>query len=276
MKALTINEEFIREFEFLRIGFENCEVYAVPIADILEIKCNIAKANASCYFADDGFIKISARAKNLRSVSYSPRQNDGDFTLEKRLSAYNDVTGFDLKGNGKRTVSIDIPYDPLFNAFCLAEIENTNCNSFETLENGDMIIWFGKSSKTPKRIQNDYKVLVKGFEENYANFNPKILKIANAVVETFGESNEHVTVAGKIKNKGAFNKDVELVFLSVKDLQIEAIYPMRGATDVDIAKMQNGKFYVALRGLGFGFYCNDIYEYYKYVADTNDIIHYET
>lgn len=59
-------------------------------------------------------------------------------------------------------------YDPIINCLCVCDVEYSNCPADEIDENGDMLILFGKLSRSPKRIDDNYYNLIEGLSAVFA------------------------------------------------------------------------------------------------------------
>ena len=261
-KKIVVDKDFIKGYESLEIGFENCEVYEISVNDILDIYY-VASFEEGVYYkehvTDDGFVKISACCKNKLSVSHeSYGEDEGKLTLQERLTSWNDVTSLTLIGKGKKNFFVWIPYDPLCSEAYDEVIEYTNCCSFETLNNGDMVLCFGKSSKTPTRKDNDYINLVNGWKEKYGSFMPESLSVKVDEMHQFYDDNDFLYLPFEIKNRKVANKMGELEFSYIDKVAINMRFPLDGNIKIHISKVLDGRLFVVLEGIGIEFYCKEI------------------
>ncbi len=257
MKEIVVDKNFIKNYERLTLGLENVEAYSINTSDILDIYCVIKPSKDGKYSTDDGFIKISSNAKNNLPLGSNEEEEDV-FTLNQRLINWKDVVSFGLEGGGRNNIEIYLPYDPLMSLISYDLIEETNCCSFETLEEGDMLLCFGKSSKTPKRKDNDYKEIVKGWSEIYGDFNPEILSVKLQDIHMFIDDYGNFLLPFRIKNRSRTARYGELEFLGVKMLQVSINFPVDGNVKIFLTKMLDGKIYVSLDGLDVEFFCEEI------------------
>lgn len=272
MKKIVVDKEYLKGYESLSVGLENCDVYKIDIEDILDVYCVAEKIGNSKkeYRTKDGFIRISARASQAVECSTLRNHEIGtecDHRLKERLEMCGggaDMTSFSLNGNRKGDIDIYVPYNPLEDIIHGNEIELSNCPSLEIDNDGNMIIAFGERSKQPKRKDNNYSELVEGWKDALGEFKPKVLKVKMFSLETFGIKKKKFSVYFKIRNKHCEREHAELVFIDCKHINVETFFPQNGNCEIVMSKKADGRIYVGFDGLGVDFTCSSVLEYDYY------------
>lgn len=272
METIVIDKEFLEGYKTLLVGLENCDVYEIKVADILDIYCKATLMNEKKneYQTDDGFIKISVKAsKTVESsiLKSNVKEPLWDYRLKERLEMCGgvaDMTSFSLKDKRNHKMYIYVPYDPLVDLMHGNEIELSNCPSLEIDDEGNMIIAFGKSSKQPKRKDNNYHELVVGWEDAFGAYSPNVLEVKAKILSTFWSENMNFSFFFEICDKNCKKDVAELVFMDCKDVTTEIFFPERGDCEIVMSKMKNGRIYVGFYGLGLDFICNSVIEYNYY------------
>ena len=277
MEKLIINKEFLQGYETLSIGLENCDVYELDVADILDISC-VATAKAvksKEYCTQDGFIKISARAAQAVEVSVlreNTLETEWDQRLRERLELCDgaaDMTSFSLKDKEGKEIEIWVPYDPLESVLHGAEIELSNCPSLEIDDDGNMLILFGASSKQPTRKDNNYDELIVGWKDAFGDYLPDILKVEMFSLDSFGDGQMNLMASFNIDDKHCIKGSADLRFMNCENLRMEMFLPNYRYSEISMSRLADGRVYVGLYGLGIDFTCSEIYEgeYYKKLDD---------
>ena len=271
MKNIVVDKEFLKGYDTLLIGLENCDVYEINVADILEIYCEatLITPKKNVYGTIDGFIKISAKASNTVECFVLRNNKMGtqcDYRLKERLEMCGggaDMTSFSLKDKQNRQIEIYVPYNPLEGVLHGSEIELSNCPSLEIDIAGNMIISFGESSKQPKRKDNNYDELIVGWKHAFKDYLPKVLKVKVKSFSTFGDGQTDFLFYFEICDKNC-KKDIELVFKDCKNITVEMFFPEKGDCEIVMSKMADGCLYVGFDGLGIEFTCASAIEYEYY------------
>ena len=270
-EKIIIDRNEIKKYKSLLIVLENCDVYEIAVEDVLDIYCEavLNSEKGEFYRAYDGFIKISSRASQTVE-SWVLRGNEigrkWDIRLKARLKMCKgaaDMVSFSLKDKANQEIEIYVPYDPLEDVMHRSEIELSNCPSFEIDKAGDMIIAFGKSSKQPKRKDNNYDGLIAGWKDAFGDYLPKVLKIKARHLSTFGVKKTNLSLRFKICDKTCKQCFAELVFMDCKDMRMEMFFPENGDCEIVMSKMMDGRIYVGF-GLWMDFTCNSVLEYDYY------------
>lgn len=275
MEKILVNKELLSNYKSLLIVLENCDVYEIAVDDIIDIFC-VAEPidkDGKLYRSKDGFIKIAARASQTieRSISKDHKiiGTKLDCRLKERLEMLHggvDMTSFSLSDKKKSDIDIYVPYDALEDVVLGGEIELSNCPSLEIDNEGNMIIAFGKSSKQPKRKDNNYAELIEGWHDAFGDFAPKTLKVKVESLSTFGDPSTNLSFSFKVCNKAAKKDFAEFVFMDCKDLYIEMSFPQKGSCEIFMSKMADGNIYVGFPELGISFICSSIQEYEHYCS----------
>ena len=113
-EKIIIDKEYLKGFKSILIVFENCDVYELKIADILDIDCVVKRMCNSIneYRTRDGFIKIAARASQTiesRVLRDNKMGTEWDHRLKERLEMCGggvDMTLFSLRTD--RNCDMDI------------------------------------------------------------------------------------------------------------------------------------------------------------------------
>ena len=188
---LTINKDFLNKVKIVSLGCENTEDFNIDKDKIVDICFEATLTNEKkhiCYYTGDGRLEIDKSSAKLLS-SFADDFNGilnskiEDFYLDNRLTSQHGVNGCDVCVLGFEMIdgeyiNLYVPYDPLINTHG-AEIELSNCPSSEILNNGNILLLFGTSSKSPKRIDNHYNDLIIGWEQlfNIKKIQPKIINM---------------------------------------------------------------------------------------------------
>ncbi len=252
------------------------DVYKIDVNDVLDIFCEakLISEKGKEYHTADGFIKISSNASQTKedSVLRYPGTDEG-YTLKERLKMLDggaDVTSFSLRDKNKRDVDIYVPYNPLEDVLHGAEIELSNCPSFEIDEDGNMVIAFGERSKQPKRKDNNYAELIEGWKEAFGDFQPKVLKVKAEIMSTFGKGQTNLSFYFKVCNKNSKKDVAELVFIDCKNISVDTYFSKKRNYEIVMSKMIDGNVYVGISGLGIDFVCSSIKEYDYYCSQNEE------
>lgn len=278
MNKLVINKDFLSKSKNIIIGFENCDAYIIESKDVLDIYCKAMQIEKTqLYRTDDGYIKISSNASQNKEVSLEHNQNlDGtecDICFEQRLCCCGsgvDITSFSLAVDELGTIEVYVPYDPLESALTRGELDLSNCPSAEVDDDGNMLIYFGKSSKQPTRKDNDYPNLVLGWREAFGDYSPKVLSAKALGLASFGEKQNNLSLTFETSDRKLGKRTVEFLFFECFDTRIQANFPLKGKCKIIMSKMADGTIYVAFDGLGMEFFCTSIYEYEYYCAQDEE------
>ena len=272
MEKMIINKELLNNYKTFLIVLENCDVYEIGVDNILDVYCEaeLIDKNKNEYRTTDGFIKISANA--MQTVkSYVAREGEMnteyDIRLKERLEICGncaDMTVFSLRDKNDTVIDIYVPYDPIESIINGSELDFSNCPSWHTDKDGNMIICFGESSKQPKRKDNNYADLIAGWKDTFGEREPKVLKVKIDMIYAFGQEQLNFNVA--FKNCDKFSKwhFAELVFKDCQDVFTQMIFPIKGYCDIVMSKMSDRRIYVGFDGLGVEFTCASVFEYGYY------------
>ena len=268
MEKIIIDKKFLKDCKTLLIVLENCDAYEISVMDILDIYCEVTLMGkkGKLYRTDDGFIKIAARAsETVESWVLREKEmgTEWDHRLRERLEMCGgcaDVTSFSLKDKQNREMDIYVPYNPLEDIMHGSEIELSNCPSLEIDEEGNMIIAFGKSSKQPKRKDNNYNELITGWKQAFGDYLPKVLRVQVDSFSNFGNKQTNFSFHFNILDRNCKKKFAEFVFMGCKSMRMEMFFPEKGDCEVVMSKMADGRIYIGFDGLGIDFICDSVIE----------------
>ena len=285
MEKITVNKEFLKDYESLLIELEIYDIYEIKISDIMDIYCEAESIpvfkSDNQYSTDDGFIKISASAihdKGLyRDEGKLIKTNSGP-SLKQRLETGDgcaDMVAFSLKNSQNDEMRIAVPNNPLYEILYAREgkIELSNCPTLEFDSEGNMIISFGESSKL-KRTDNNYAELIEGWKEKFADYEPQpLLQVKLIYFYSFSDEQTNFSCSFKICDKNCKIKSAQLEFLDCQDIRVEFSFPQKGDCKILISKLADGRIYVGFDGLGIEFICSSVIEndfYFKQLENDDD------
>ena len=151
-----------------------------------------------------------------------------------------------------------VPYDPLLDVIEENEIELTNCPSLELDDEENMLICFGKTSKTPMRKDNDYAELIEGWVETFPDYVPAVLRAEVRLLQhLYCRDKFDQLVELSVKKEGA-SEEITLVFTDCQKLQMSMVFPKQGESDVRMARMLDGRIFVGFDDLGVQFTCSKV------------------
>ena len=158
-------------------------------------------------------------------------------------------------------VKLFVEYDPLESYLWGREIEYSNCPSAELNENGDMLILFGKSSRSFHRTENDYLNFIEGLKAYFPKGINGTLEIELATFGNAGHScwcpDNGLFVETYVRTKGRLKKYLPLVFNEVTKLEFNFGFGIAGKDELNIATTEDGKLFVQI-GESCNFYCKSI------------------
>lgn len=255
-----INKTTIDQIKQITIVAENCESFAVPASLILDADFLILdKRNKSDdYRTQSGYIKLANEAADIPE---GENVDDTDrHTLGERLLGYCDVTAVNIMFKDGTSYYTYLPYDPLEESMHGSEIELSNCPSLEFDENNDLLLLFGDKSKQFKRVDNNYSDLILGWQKEFGNFAPDIIKGRLYGLNTFGNDyNRKFDITFKSCNVPG--KTLHLRFFNVTDCDLNISFD-QSYLDLCMSRTSNGKIYVDIFGtLTFFCSCVCIYGY---------------
>ncbi len=277
-RILKVDKEFLKDYKHLVLILENCEEFSIDVADILDISCVAVshKEQKTGEYQEwetkDGFIKLSKRAQKVISSfgdlnRYALPKEDlpewitttENYYLVDRLMSCSDLCVFSLVAeNGNEMIHIRVPYNPLEDLHGCA-IEYSNCASFEVNKEGEMAIYFGDSSKMPKRKDNNYAKLVSGWDI-FKDFRIKVLKVNIKEMSLFCDEKGHYSLRlhTLIKNKKYHNETLRLIFKDCEDVYLETYFHVAKVHEIYASKLLDGSILVQIFPLNITFSCSSI------------------
>ncbi len=280
-KTIKIDKQYVSGFDKICIGLENCEAFDVCVDEVADIdmQANLWEDGykRGLYKISSGFIKLTKNGAEAKEICFSkhlsPNEENQDMQLLcDRLSYCCDVVSFSLEKDGYK-IEIFPPYDTL-ESICGGEIEMSNCPSGEFDEEGNFLILFGESSKAPRRKDNNYHEIVKGWQNIFKEYitdnlevEIKDMSISNLSPEKDLFSYINVSCQTKI-NKKSYCFD--LMFRDISCFSIESLTFLKEKGRLFMSKMQNGNIYVAFEGASIDFYCKEVWDYATYCNQDGD------
>ena len=270
---MKINKDSLKEIKYISLGLENCEDFDIPTKYIVDINFEYGKSGDS-FKTNDGFIEISSQAlKILSSYGIDDYKNNRitdviDYYLGTRFIGYCNLCVLSIAKNNDEILNVYVPYEPLNKCIHDDEIELTNCPSAEILDNGNLLVLFGKSSKMPTRIDNNYKDLILGWDnisevkkENFDVIRCKIINFSNLDSDTC----PRISVTFKSKKK-----QFTLIFEDYTKLLFDLYPKYNNYFNLKMSRMLDGKIHVGFDGCEVDFYCVAIKEYDYYCGEDFD------
>ncbi|MBQ8749418.1 MAG: hypothetical protein IJZ29_03010 [Clostridia bacterium] len=272
-----ITNENLKNIKSVTLGLENCDSYTFNVRDILAINFeNIIERcredDGECYYntiADDGQITISKDAFEVLGEFATEEFADGttwldsepaeNFYFYNRINQYCDVCFISIEFKDGTELQFDVPYEPLEENIHGTEVELSNCPSCELTENGDLLILFGNSSKSYKRIDNNYQDLI--FDLEYSIEKPinEILEIElNSMNNSIGCYFDNLILDCKLINKNFKGVNLNLKFLDVTNIIFSTYFEDKmDSHQLVMSKMKDGRIFVQI-GCFLNFECAGI------------------
>jgi hypothetical protein len=245
------------------------------------------KNHPDYYQTKDGKIEIDSSAANILGSAYYDNMDftkentdifgeymtKADFYLSKRITYGKDI-GCDIcviliKMNDGSNFNIYLPYNPLEDTHG-NEIEMTNCPFAEINENGNILLLFGESSKSPKRIDDNYADLIIGWEDFYPAKKkpPKALKVRIRGIENSDRTGRvpRLFITFDLLNKQFDYDYTELIFEDYDCLSYDLHSYSFDKCEFKMSRLLNGRIYVKSDRFKFSFECGSIREYDNYRA----------
>lgn len=278
-KVFKIDVDFVRKFKTVFLILENCDGYKIEAKDVLDLNFAVEpvdklKGDEPNYRLRSGFMTISAQARNIRDQGALkvPKSRDKlvpNYSLSERLAICADICAVHFCGKDRENIQIQTPYNPLLDIQG-NEIEWSNCPSFEENEKGDITVYFGESSKMPKRKDNNYNELIVGWEKTFGYFVPKRLDLGIGLIEVSDGESMAIGIAATVQNKEADKKTERFIFCDCRSISLWTTFPVGGDSSVVMAKRNNGRIYVGMEELGLEFDCSSVWIYDEYCNQKNN------
>ncbi|MBQ8749419.1 MAG: hypothetical protein IJZ29_03015 [Clostridia bacterium] len=273
MTRITNND--LNDIKNITLKLKNGDAFHIAVNDILAINFdNIEDTGDGCYccgsynktMADDGMIIVSKNAfKHLGEISKC-QLADGTTLLDnypiesfyfyERVKDCCDICEIAVEFKVGNNLLFRVPFKPLEEYIHGYEVELSNCPSCELTENGDLLILFGKSSKSYKRIDNNYNDLIFGLHESIKQPVNDILEIkVNSISKDYGKFFSEICLNCQVLNDGFDNVNLELHFLNVSKVAFETTsYEEQFKQGLLMSKMGNNRIFVQI-GNFFTFQC---------------------
>ena len=271
---MNITKETLSEIDYIDIALENCDSYSIKPENIVDILFDefeldtgrekysrsrngrlVLSKNMFHQLSRDAFIEF---ADGTTALDHDPEE---DYYFYNRITSWCDIVSIDIHYKNGKIFEFFVEYNPIINDLCGSDVEYSNCPSAEIDENGDMLILFGKSSHSPKRIDNDYFNVIEGLNELLPQKNIDTLWV---VIETIGNDGVNcwspdggLYVEMRIKNKEYKNKCLPLEFFDVDKMAFCVDLKNMCEEDFNISPTADGRFFVQF-GEICNFYCKRI------------------
>lgn len=282
---MKIDMNSLKDIKYIFFALENCEGFDIEAKYILDIWFDEIHRSVGPNQEDevyDGRLVLSKDCLDLLSSVATEKYTDGttgldvydidSLKLRNRLLNCCDITQVYIYFNDGSRVWFFVPYDPLEEEMHGFEIDLSNCSSAELDENGNVLILFGKSSHSYKRVDNNYEDLILGFKDEISNKIKKPLKIK---IEEISNSESdyrcpRLFVDIHVQDKAYRNKYLKLVFEDIKELAFD-IYPdiLQKTMELWVSRISTGDIFVEF-GAELNFYCQCIKTYSVYCNDENN------
>lgn len=277
------------QIEFISLALENCENLEVFGDDILDFWTSEIRMGVGSYGeneADDGGIVISKRAFKNMSSAATEEYEDGtrglDYDPEEVFYLYNrlmkccDICQIFVKLKDGGELLFSVPYDPLESDLCGNEIDLSNCPSAELDANGDLSIFFGASSHTYQRTDNNYFDLVIGLKDEIKH---KLNGPLQIWIDTFSNTKSdyrcpRLFIGMRIANHGYSGKKMNLVFEDIKNVTYDISFGEEEKRHLWMSRISNGEIFVEIEGF-CTFYCQGIKTYSHFSGERDDSGIYE-
>ena len=252
----SMTTQFAKEFDKIEVWFFSGLTYSVDVGLVDEFLCN-ANQVGSCFEATGGYLLLDKKAKDI--VQDELDEFDENTTLIQRLTMCCDIESFLLCGKDKK-VRIYLQYDPLKDSFG-NDKEYSNCPSFEIEADEKMKICFGDMSKQPKRVDNNYHELVKGWHDVFDQ-NPDSFCATFGGMTFFSSQqngkNDCIKMKLKTEIETKTGVDPTFCFFGIVDLFQPPWGYGNGEYDIRMSKMANDKIFVSFGDDNLEFVCDEI------------------
>ena len=272
--TLSVNLDLVKQFDKICFVLENCDVYEIDTADILDISFvathfehQYASKKEQHFRTKSGYVKLSPQAgkklecrveRDTKRGIYRVDSEIPDYAFLERMQLCCDVCYFTLKSSTEEFY-IHTPYDPLVDIKTSDELDYSNCPSYEIDNDGNLIFLFGDSSKQPTRKNNNYDELICGWKNVMGDYLPKKLKIKIHCFHYYEDEGEcSLYLMLNVLRKGKTPIPLELIFADVHRIDLEYGSSVPSKCDVFMSKIPSGEIYVGFEGYFLRFFCKKI------------------
>lgn len=248
---MNITCDLLPDIDHIEIETDDGENFFVRAEDIIDIWFDEISFNAGSSGENerDGRLVLS---KNT-FMQTSSLKNDGfeetrdEIRLFDRIMQRCDIISVCIVYKSNERLNINVDFDPLENLMQGNIIEYSNCPSAETNENGDLVILFGKSSRSLKRVDNDYYGYIDGFDEYmtkdlYSELALKIQEIQNLCDGVNPENG--LFVLSQIRNRGYHHMLLPLLFYDVSFINFDFDFDNTTEVFLNISPTADGRYFV--------------------------------
>ena len=255
---IVIDKESVKEFDKVTIYFIK-SYYTLDIGVITDMHFDVTvEKRTEDLEVTDGFIELAPKAVDVLGLlvdDYYPEEDRITEPLFSRLEAGTDITRLCFTSR-KKEMTVYLPCNPLTD--CDANVvECSDCPSVDVLPDGSLRIYAGKSSKNPSRENLICSDVCKNWNDIMGKkYRPDILNVRMNQLKI--ERNE-IAIEVEICNPQSPVFFAEFVFNHYK-IHSFNMYLGQGyfSADIEVARMDNGDFYVCLQECGICLECKEI------------------
>ena len=258
-EKIIIDKESIKEFNKITVRFSESD-YPLDISLLNDIKFNgTVRKRTGDIRVTDGFIEFAPKAGKKRG-----KLNDEYFMEEDRVTEYFSsrlLKGTDIKeivftAKGKE-LKLCLPCKPLTD--CNGNVvEYSNCPSFSMSPHGNLSIYAGESSTSPKREKLVYADICKNWGWVMGeNYRPDVLDLDLTAIKI---SEDGIGIECEVLNHTSLYSNVVFFFRFCKIHNFD-VYLGNRNTRFELARMHNGHIYACLRGCNVCLECGEVAVY---------------
>lgn len=212
---IAIIDEALNEFIFE--ANEILDIYLQPLETIKK-----QRSQKNSFTIKSGKITISKHA--LKKLPSDLKPNKKGLVFNEPAENFNfintltpDIVGVQIKFNNGKILSTDAPYNPLLQYPRLVVVEHSNCPSFYTDKDNNLVLLFGNLSTAPTRVDNNYLNLIENLPARLHLPKSKLWKIHTVDFQYEKKSQQ---AEGVFEFQLSNNKKIglHLKFLGVHDL----------------------------------------------------------
>lgn len=257
---MTIDSNIIKDIKYISLALENCECFDIDAKYILDIRFDKIRMgigrdrNNKIY---DGRLVLSHDCLDSLSSFADLEFADGtkgldvydkeSLKLRNRIINYCDITQIYFYFNDGSKLWFFVPYDPLEDAMHGIEIDLSNCPSAELDEKGNVLLLFGKSSHSYRRVDNNYEDLILGFKNEITDHIKKPLKVKVEEISNIECDSccPRLFVDMRLQGKEYRDKRLHLVIEDFSNLRIEINSKVLQSTlEFTVSRISTGDIFV--------------------------------
>lgn len=258
---IIIDKESIKEFDKVKIFFlESFYIFDIDIINDVKFDATFKKRSGE-YCVTDGFIELAPEVRKTLGTlidDYYPDEERITECFYSRLIKGADINEIRFTSR-KKELEFVLPCNPLTD--CKGNVvEYSNCPSFTMSPHGNLRIYAGQSSDSPKREKLIYSDICKNWDRVIGkNYRPDFLDVAMNNLSIWEDG---IAIGFDVFNMQCPVSDVGFFFKFCKIHSFNMYlgnYPFN--TDFELARMVNGHIYVRFQDCGICFECGEISAY---------------